>query len=115
MSKLERQRSLPRPSMFTSAPAAPVKAASKPRKAKEVPSVPVGPFDYAAALGRLGLSHKQAAELLGVSLPASYKWAVPGATVPVWLLRMLALVEHVGVDMARTVFQSQLEQEGPSP
>lgn len=59
------------------------------------------PYEYRAALQRLGLSHNRAAPLLGVDLRTSKRWALGERAIPPPLARLLAYIEKYGVDLAR--------------
>lgn len=61
------------------------------------------PAEYRATLDRLGLSHKRAAELIGVSRQTSHSWEAGTYPVPPWLPVMLRLIEEVGVDRVRAL------------
>lgn len=53
---------------------------------------------YRATLARLGLTHKQAADLLDIH-PSTSRRSDIGLTA----VRLLKLIEHVGVDEARRI------------
>lgn len=64
------------------------------------------PADYIAALQRLGLSHQQAAELLGFTRQTSHNYATGRKPIPPLVVVLLRIVEHMGVEKTRLVLSS---------
>lgn len=64
------------------------------------------PADYTAALARLGLTHAEAAKLFGYTRQTSHNYGSGRKPIPPFIVVLLKIVEHMGVDRTRLVLSS---------
>lgn len=132
MAKITFQDALPRRSMYEDAKAKPAASRAKPQPATDITGLvsritddnrhdeatpsphvvqPCSSVPYGDWITRIGLTAVDAATLLGVTRQSTYAWSKPDGEAPLHVRQRLALIEYVGLDVARTIFSGLDEAE----